>query len=153
MAAKPTPGASDGVWGTELNAFLDVEHEADGTHGDMTPTSITATGDIETSTFFTLGPGTELTISAGAITATGSYHSVDTQNDDPSDDLDTISGAATGLLLVITANNTTRTIVAKDGTGNLRLAGDFTMDTAVDTLTLIGVGSTWRELSRSNNGT
>ena len=32
MATKPTPGASAGVWGTEMNAFLDVGHDADGTH-------------------------------------------------------------------------------------------------------------------------
>ena len=32
MAAKPTPGASDGTYGTELNEFLDVGHDADGTH-------------------------------------------------------------------------------------------------------------------------
>lgn len=32
MATKPTPGGSDGTYGTELNAFLDVGHDADGTH-------------------------------------------------------------------------------------------------------------------------
>lgn len=32
MAAKPTPGGSDGTYGTELNEFLDVGHDADGTH-------------------------------------------------------------------------------------------------------------------------
>lgn len=32
MAAKPTPGASDGTWGDELNAYLAVGHNTDGTH-------------------------------------------------------------------------------------------------------------------------
>ncbi len=32
MATKPTPGGSDGTYGTEMNAFLDIEHNADGTH-------------------------------------------------------------------------------------------------------------------------
>jgi hypothetical protein len=32
MALKPTPGGSDGTYGTELNEFLDVGHDADGTH-------------------------------------------------------------------------------------------------------------------------
>ena len=30
MATKPTPGGSDGTYGTELNAFLDVSLDADG---------------------------------------------------------------------------------------------------------------------------
>lgn len=32
MATKPTPGGSDGTWDVELNAHLDVGHDADGTH-------------------------------------------------------------------------------------------------------------------------
>ncbi len=45
MATKPTPGGSDGTYGTELNAFLDIEHNADGTHAikqsvDGTPTRV-----------------------------------------------------------------------------------------------------------------
>ena len=32
MATKPTQGGSDGTWGTELNANIDVGHDSDGTH-------------------------------------------------------------------------------------------------------------------------
>lgn len=32
MAALPTPGGSDGTYGTELNEYLRIEHNADGTH-------------------------------------------------------------------------------------------------------------------------
>lgn len=98
-----------------------------------------------------LGP--ELTISSGAVTATNSYHLIDTEGDAATDDLDTISfSGQTGTILIIQATDSSRTIVAKDGTGNLYLEGDFSMDHAGDTLTLIfysGIG--WRELSRSNN--
>lgn len=99
---------------------------------------------------------TDLTISAGAVTATGSYHRIDTEASAATDDLATINGAfATGHRLVITPVDSTRTIVVKDGTGNIILnnvSGDFTMDNVADTMELIWAGSNWLELSRSNNG-
>ena len=106
---------------------------------------------LEISAFTGLGAKSELTIATGAITATKSYHSVDTEADASSDDLDTINGAASGRMLVIEANNSARSVVAKDGTGNLLLAGDFTMDHADDKLTLCGEGTDWVEISRSSN--
>ena len=86
------------------------------------------------------------------LTKTQTYHTIDTEADAASDDLDTISGGIEGDILVIRANNTARTVVAKDGTGNLALAGDFTMDNSEDSLTLLFDGSNWLELSRSDNG-
>lgn len=35
MASLPTQGGDTGTWGTELNTYLRVEHEVDGTHGDV----------------------------------------------------------------------------------------------------------------------
>lgn len=32
MASLPTPGGSDGVWGTRLNEYLEVEHDSGGAH-------------------------------------------------------------------------------------------------------------------------
>lgn len=95
-----------------------------------------------------------LTIASGAITVTGSYHTVDTEAAGASDDLDTINGGVDGARLVIRAVDSTHTVVAKDATGNLQLAGDHTMDNAQDTLTLIydGALTAWLELARSNNG-
>ena len=60
---------------------------------------------------------------------TKSYHDVDTQAGAASDDLDTINGGNIGSFLVLRPENAARTVVLKDGTGNLVLAGDFTMDT------------------------
>lgn len=98
-----------------------------------------------------IGDYSEKTIAAGVITVTESFHQVDTQGDASTDDLDTINGGEKGMSLTITAANGARTVVAKDGTGNLRLSGDFSLDTQNDTLTLIYNGSNWLEISRSNN--
>ena len=101
--------------------------------------------------FLTIGNNSELTISSGAVTIVDSFHTIDTQANAASDDLDTINGGAEGTLLYISANVATRTVVAKDGTGNLRLAGDFTIDHSTDVLTLLKAGSNWHEVCRSDN--
>ena len=100
-----------------------------------------------------IGDRSEKTIVAGAVTATGSFHEIDTQGDAASDDLDTINGGENGMTLIIVAANSARTVVAKDATGNLRLNGDFSLDHQNDTLTLIYNGTNWLETSRSDNQT
>lgn len=101
-----------------------------------------------------IGDGTELTISSGAVTATQGYHTIDTESDASTDDLDTINFSnAIGSILVISAADNGRTIVCKDGTGNLRLNGDFSLNNAQDTLMLLRVSGAWLEISRSDNAT
>ena len=95
----------------------------------------------------------ELTIATGAVTATGSFHTIDTEADAATDDLDTISGGTTGDILIIGAADSARDVVAKDATGNLSLNGDFTMDHVDDRLVLLFDGTNWVELSRSDNAT
>jgi len=93
------------------------------------------------------------TISGGIITASSSFIDVDTEGAAATDDLDTINGFSNGNILIIHPASSARTVVAKDGTGNLLLAGDFSMDHASDTLTLIywDLNNYWLEISRSNN--
>ena len=100
-----------------------------------------------------LGADTELTIAAGSITVTGSYHSVDTEADDATDDLTAIAGGVPGQILVLQAASSARSVVVKDA-GTLLLAGDCTLDNVEDTITLIANtdATAWRELCRSNNG-
>ena len=98
-----------------------------------------------------LGSQTELTIATGVITITKSYHSVDTQDDDPTDNLDTINGGVEGQILIIRANNVARTIVVKNGTGNIVCGTDCTLDSDKDTWTALYDGASWIELSRSDN--
>ncbi len=95
-----------------------------------------------------------VTISGGIIsTAVGSWFVVETQGGAASDDLDTISNGVKGAIAVLTAANDAHTVVVKNGTGNIKLAGsDCTLDNVNDTLTLMFNGSNWLELSRSDNG-
>ncbi|KKK97994.1 hypothetical protein LCGC14_2647180, partial [marine sediment metagenome] len=72
-----------------------------------------------------LDAAAELTIAGGVITKTKSYHFIDTQGNDPSDELDTINGASDGDVLFLEAEHTDRTVILKDGTGNLQLGGDI----------------------------
>jgi hypothetical protein len=94
-----------------------------------------------------------LTIASGAITVTGSRHAVDTEAAAASDDLDTINGGSDRLVLVLNTVSNSRDVTLKDGTGNLRLAGDCTLGTSNDRIVLEYVSSTatWVEVSRSIN--
>jgi hypothetical protein len=56
------------------------------------------------------------------------------------------------MVIILQAAHTDRTVVVKDGTGNLKLAGDFSLDNTEDTIQLIYNGSNWCEITRSNNG-
>ena len=73
------------------------------------------------------------------------------------DDLDTINGLQDGSITTFRAVNSARDVVFKDGTGNMKLNGDFTLNNVEDTITLravtTGAGTTTLyELSRSDNG-
>lgn len=106
--------------------------------------------------FFLLGQLTLVlqaaVISSGAVSATKSYLSVDTEGAAASDDLDNITDGNPGDLLIVVLENAARIVTLKDGTGNLRLAGDFIFTSVNDTITLIFDGSNWLELGRSVNG-
>lgn len=91
------------------------------------------------------------TIASGVISVYAPWHYVDTEAAAASDDLDTINGGVEDDYLVLRAANSSRDVVLKDDTGNLRLAGDFTLNQARDTITLQKVGSDWHEVSRSDN--
>lgn len=87
-----------------------------------------------------LNDGSELTIATGAITVTHARHSVDTEADAASDDLATVNGLAANETCIITANNTTRTVIVKNGTGNITsvTGADITLDDDVKAVCLLG---------------
>lgn len=93
---------------------------------------------------------TELTIASGAVTPTQASHTIDTESDAASDDLDTITATnfKAGDLLTLAANNGARTTVVKHGTGNiLHPEGlDVELDDAVKTIQLRYDGTFWNVL-------
>lgn len=112
--------------------------------------TVTAT----TSNFVDLGSGSNLTIASGSVTPTEGFHDLDTEGAAATDDLDTIvdTGISSGSLLLLRAVSSSRTVVLKDGTGNLILAGDCTLDNRDDVILLMRTASGWYEISRSDNG-
>ena len=107
---------------------------------------ITLSGGITT-----LGSMSELTIASGGITVTSSVHTVDTESDAASDNLNTVNGGTDGSILILKSVTGTRDVTLKDSSDNLRLAGDFALSSANDSITLIKSGSNWLEISRSDN--
>lgn len=96
---------------------------------------------------------TELTIAGGVITVTKSYHTIDTQANDATDDLDTINGGVDGYILIIRPINSARTINVTE-TGNIKLDGaNRLMVDNFMTLTLIydATLSKWLETAYGEN--
>ncbi len=65
--------------------------------------------------------GTELTISNGAVTATQGHHSIDTEGNAATDDLDYIYGLKSNDLIFVFAANGDRTVRIRNGVGNINL--------------------------------
>lgn len=86
---------------------------------------------------------TELTIDAvGAITVTQNYHTVDTDGDIASDNLDTITISGNieeGTILILRPDNDARTVVVRHNQGNIMCNGnaDITLDDSHDFAFLI----------------
>lgn len=99
---------------------------------------------------------TEKTISSGAITVTGTnyfrHHTVDTEGDAASDDLDTISGGTAGELLLLRPESGDRDVVCKDGV-SLIMGSDFTFNNIADSMLLLCVSAgVWYPLTKYNAG-
>ena len=134
---------SNGLYSGSLNIGFRGIHSS----GD-----IVSSGNLTTNSFLNLNPTTELTIASGTITATKSFHTVDTQSNAATDDLTTINGGTVGKMLIITAEDDARDVIVRDDSGNIALIGDFTMDNSQDKLAMIFDGTNWLELFRADNG-
>ncbi len=103
-----------------------------------------------------IGSSTELTISAGSITVTQQHHTVDTEADAASDNLDSIVGGVVGDFLVLCAENDARTINIRNNQG-IGVANIFVnntprpLNTVNDIIVLFHNGSNWVQVAHSNN--
>jgi hypothetical protein len=94
-------------------------------HNEMNNLDYVSSGHIGFASSDTLSmvSAVELTIVSGTVTCTQTLHRIDTEGDIATDDLDTIIGGTDGDIIIVRAENGTRTVVLKDGTGNLKLGG------------------------------
>jgi len=113
-AASLTLGA--GEWclvqndGTDFNVLQYAPQTGD----------ITYAGDVTLQADLSFPDAGELTIASGVITPTGVNHTVDTESNAASDDLDTITAGDNGQLLILRTENDARDVVIKHGTGNIQ---------------------------------
>lgn len=116
--------------------------------GKFTPEMVRLLQDIVSNRRINTGVGQPITIASGVITigANYSYFVIDTEAAAASDDLDTISGANEGDLIFIKAANAARTVVLKDGTGNIKTNGsaDLSLDNSDDLAVLHFDGTSWK---------
>lgn len=96
-------------------------------------------------------------ISSGAVTIVDEFTLIDTEAGAATDDLDTITCQDTfpGKKITISAADSSRTVVVKDGTGNIALRGaDFPMDNIADKAEFVDRdgNNTWDTVSLSDNG-
>lgn len=112
--------------------------------------SITAATTFTGEAIFTRSAAT---IASDTISAVGNCMVIDTEAAAASDDLKTINGGSTGQILILNPASTARAITVKHATGNIYLSGgaDRALNHIRAHLTLICIGSEWRELAYSRN--
>jgi hypothetical protein len=92
----------------------------------------------ENATAYIISSGAiDLEEGVGVALAHRSAITVDTEGAAASDDLDTINGGRDGLLLILRAANTARTVVVKNGTGNIVLVDDVSLSDNTTLLWLV----------------
>ena len=109
------------------------------------------TKDQRETNFLILPKDDAVTISGGVITVDASSVIVDTESSDVTDNLDTINGVPDGGIIFVRAASSGRTVILKDGIGNLNLSADITLDNVTDVAALVNIGGFLREFSSSNN--
>ena len=115
---------------------------------NLSPEFVRLLNEIVSNRRISAGPAQPVTIATGAITLSQnfSYFVVDTEAAAASDDLDTISGGNVGDIIFIEAANAARTVVIRDGTGNIATNGgaNLSLDNSDDIAMLFYTGTSWK---------
>lgn len=99
-----------------------------------------------------LADGGELTLVAGVVTITHNLHTIDTESDDATDDVDTLTpgtDVAPGFITWVRPASATRTIVLKDSTDNMSLGHDVTLDISSSAYALVWTGTVWKPFTKT----
>jgi len=149
----PVPAAADNVKALFGDSSYHSVIKADGTIA-MTGALNFNGQDANAVNWLNFDDSTELTISAGAITATQTFHRVDTEADASADDLDTISGGSDGRILILRAEHTNRSVVIKHNTGNIQTysGADVTLNETYMPVLLIYDGTLTKWLAFGGGG-
>ncbi len=84
-----------------------------------------------------------VTISGGVLTLSGpGRYAIETEGAAASDDVDTINGLIDGDEVILSAQDGSHTVVLKNGTGNLSIKVDTSLNDTVDRMRLIMDGTT-----------
>ena len=145
---------SDGYFATGAVLSFGSSGPVTITHSaDTLTVDATLAANIFKPTKLNFGTPTELTISGGVVAMTRSYHTIDTESDAATDDLNTITGGTEGDILILRAANGSRDVVVKHGTGNIRNGNgglDRTLSNTNQSAMYVYDGTNWLETSFSN---
>ena len=153
---------SGGTYGLRTIGVTTVHTDGLNTISATTPRSFATVTTLQLGKDFGVTLPATITIASGVATVSSPTHSghlllkIDTESAAATDDLDTltITGVRDQQVVTLRALSSSRDVVVKDGTGNFKLNGDFTMNNTEDTITLIyhATDDFYTEISRSDNG-
>ena len=119
-------GGDDGISNANVTNYIDLGH-------------------------LSIGEMEEVEINSGTITIAKSSIYASAGSTGTTNQIWTINGGGAGSIIVLRCLTST---TVRDGTGNLRIAGDFLLNNPYDALVLMRLtyGGNWVQLARSNNG-
>ena len=153
----PVDATDDHTIGSLTNTYLvksDGSKLVPATNTDaQISAAVSASHAQNTDTTISITASSELTVSAGSVTVSGSMfyrqHTIDTESDAATDDLDTIDGGNNGEIMILAPQDAGRLVTLKDGTGNLFLNGDVVFATIYSSVGLRRTTPGWVELFRN----